>query len=238
MKNEEYTYMYTVEDHHWWFRGKRTILTSLLRRYVDSRKRVLDYGCGTGALLSELQNDWDVEGVDTSHQAVSFAQKRGVQSVTRIDELWQPTSVYDAIIASDVVEHIADDKAVLAKLWQALAPGGVLIVTVPAFSWLWSSHDEVLHHYRRYTTKMLRRHGGAITWSFVSYYNIWLFPFAVIVRVLHKLFGTQHAASDSARIPPRWINKVLFWIFQSEKYLVGRIPLPFGLSVIGVAIKT
>lgn len=241
MNKSEYKQMYDVEKCHWWFQGKITILRDLIHAHTKKVGKALDFGCGTGALMESLQDIIDIHGVDISPEAIYFCQKRGIENVKLIDNDWAPDSEYSLIIATDVVEHIQGDVEILNKLWKALKPNGVIIITVPAFKFLWSEYDVALHHKRRYTYRQLVNcaEEAGFRWSYISYYNTLLFPVAVIIRLGGKFLNNFNRPRINV-IPscPFWlVNNLLYLVFQSEKYLLRLTSLPFGLSLVAIAKK-
>lgn len=163
MEEWRYREMFEVEDRHWWFQSRRLIVRALLRAGgVTTPRRILDAGCGTGRnLLDYARLGHEAEGVDFSAEAVAFCRRRGLDAVRQapLEELPYEDGRFDLVVATDVIEHLSDDHAALAELRRVTAPGGRIAVTVPAYQWLWSAHDESLHHFRRYTDARLR---GAI----------------------------------------------------------------------------
>src|SRR5690242_65421 len=165
--------MARTEEHHWWFRGRRDVIEAVLRRYLPpaSHRRILDVGCGTGGNLPLLQRFGHVEGLEGSTDALALCRRR----------LGPDFPLHQG--------HIPDAVGALRGLRSALAPDGLLVLTVPAFGFLWSEHDEVHHHQRRYTVDMLTGQLSAAglrpRWS--SYFNSLLFPPIAAVRLLQRL---------------------------------------------------
>ena len=237
----EFQNMFEVEDQHWWFKGKREIIKYLLQAELKPGRRALDFGCGCGAILKSLSREVEVEGVDISRTAIDFCRQRGLKNVMVIKlDQWRPKpDYYDLIIISDVLEHVENDLALLRKLYSALRQGGILLATVPAFNFLWSNHDLILHHKRRYTRPALikaARQAG-FDWSFISYYNFWLFLPVLAVRTFRKLFRPVSTKSDTIPIPGRLMNKIFYLIFKSEQYFLKKLVFPFGVSLIAITRK-
>ena len=154
MEDWRYAELYELEDQHWWFRSRRSVLWALLRRAgMPESPRILDAGCGTGRNLAEFAALGEAEGVDFSEEAVAFCHRRGLTGVRRalLEELPFEDARFDLLLATDVVEHVDDDRRVLTELRRVAAPGARLVLTVPAYTWLWSQHDVSMHHRRRYT---------------------------------------------------------------------------------------
>jgi ubiquinone/menaquinone biosynthesis C-methylase UbiE len=227
------------EARHFWFRGTRAVIRSLLARTVRSRPgRVLDLGCGTGFTLGQIDADLRV-GLDASPDALAYARERRESSFVAgsAEALPFRDGSFDAAIALDVLEHLADDGGAAREAHRVLRPGGVLLVTVPAFRALWSAHDEALHHLRRYRKAevqgLLSRAGFEVTHA--GYYDFFLFPAIALVRLAGRLLPTRGPRASDVSLPPRPINAILASVLGAERHLVGRVPLPFGVSVIATA---
>ena len=224
MRPDAYEEMAALEDHHWWFVGRRKLLWSLLRREggVARGARVLDAGCGTGRNLVEFGGI----GVDPSPDAVAAARARGVEVVQApVEALPFADASFDLLLATDVLEHVEDDGAALRELRRVAAPGALLLVTVPAHPWLWSGHDEALHHRRRYRRAELLREVRAAGWepAVATWWNAALLPAIALVRSFSR--GSR---ADHNRSAPR----VLRLPMAVEAWLVGRgVNLPFGVSL-------
>jgi SAM-dependent methyltransferase len=145
-----------------------------------------------------------------------------------------PKGHYDLIAVLDVVEHIEDDVAALTAMRERLAPGGKILITVPAHPWMWSAHDVVNHHHRRYTKTTLTKAIAAagLRPRKLGYFNSLLFPLAAGARVLGRLTGRDDS-DDSP--PPRAINALFETIFRAERFMVGRVPMPPGVSIVTLA---
>ena len=145
-----------------------------------------------------------------------------------------PRNAYDLIAVLDVVEHIEDDVAALAAMRDCLAPGGRILVTVPAHQWMWSAHDTVNHHHRRYSKATLAKAIGdaGLRPRALHYFNSLLFPLAAAARVAGRLTGRDDS-DDSP--PPKLVNALFETVFRWERHLVGRMPMPPGLSIVALA---
>lgn len=244
MRDDVYEEMFRIEDTHWWYVSKQRIVASLIDRFAagggGARLNIADLGCGCGAMLNRLKARHDVVGVDPSPLAIQFSAKRGitVQQGSFPNEIPLESEKYDVVLLLDVIEHLQDDYAGIRTAARLLKPGGVVIVTVPAYQWLWSDWDELHHHFRRYNRKMLRQvlHAGRLTIEMLSYANTTLFPLAAAARVVHKIRKKKIESADM-QIPPAPVNAAFTAIYSSERLLLGRLPLPFGLSVAAVARK-
>lgn len=233
-----YHRFYEVEDRHWWFVARQRIVRDLIRRTLGpGRGRpALDVGCGTGAFLKELSSDWNAWGTDTSELAIEYARRRGLSQLAlgTLDDLKAPVDSFELITALDVIEHIEQDVEVLRQMKDRLSPAGTIIVTVPAHPWLWTSHDEINHHHRRYTRKTLAASltAAGLRIEYLSYFNALLFPLALVQRAIARVTGKL--LDDGLTVPAGWLNKSLRTIFAQERHAAGRVRMPFGLSLIAV----
>ena len=182
MNREIYIRMAQVEDDHWWFARRRVIVESLLARFGLARgAAILEAGCGSGGNLRMLARRGPVCAMDIDDQAVQFAQARGIGEVAHgrlPDQIPFGDRSFDLVLMTDVLEHLDDDGAALRALRERLRPGGLLLLTVPAFRCLWSPHDVAHHHRRRYRAGQLRKVVSEAGYEicYLSYYNFLLFP--------------------------------------------------------------
>lgn len=233
--------MDALEQTHWWFAGRRAIVFDLLQRYAPFG-RVLDIGLGTGLNAAHLvQRGYRVDGIEPSADAIALAQKKA-PGIAVIQDSFPSAQVqeeaYDVVLMLDVLEHLSDDSAGLAAVQRALRPGGVVLITVPAFGFLWSGHDVLAHHHRRYCRRELRHKLAAagLIPLLVSYYNFFLFPAIALVRIVQKLLRVHKQQSDFSSTPG-WLNWPLARLFGAERYLLRLVWLPVGVSLVGVARK-
>ncbi len=235
MEKEIYSLQYKVEKDHWWFVARLRILL----RYLDVKMpaspsvKLLDVGCGTGAVLEALARRYDAHGIDSSPDAVAFCRERGLANmkVGFLEDVAEDGS-FDILTFFDVVEHVADDAGLLRNAHRILKPGGHILITVPAFPSLWSRHDEVLHHQRRYTRGHLRSlvEGAGFQIHHLTFFNTILFPVAVVKRFVARLVGSSEA--NDLQIPGRSVNAGLRSIFAAERHVLPYATLPFGLSLL------
>ncbi|MCI0331650.1 MAG: class I SAM-dependent methyltransferase [Planctomycetes bacterium] len=240
-----YDELWRVEQDHWWFRARRHIVWSLVGRYVggppNRRLQICELGCGTGGNLAAVADQHDVVGVECSPHALDYAQRRLGNRVRRgslPDDIDLPSDSFDVVLLTDVLEHIEDDAGSARTALRLVRPGGIVVATVPAYQWLYSPRDAHHHHFRRYG----KRRFGAL-WTapntqtlLLSHYNALLFAPAAVVRLASKLSSPREAAGD-LRIPPRPLNGLLAHVMRSEANLLGRMPMPFGLSLVAVVRK-
>ena len=242
MEREVYEAMAEHDERHWWYRARRQVVAELIRRKVSLPEgaRLLEIGCGTGHNLTMLGEFGSVDALEVDPIARGMAEKRLGRTVLSsplpaLDGL--PDDTYDMIAALDVVEHISDDTAALEGIARVLKPGGKLLMTVPAHQWMWSAHDVVNHHQRRYSKGGFKRlvDKSPLQLDSIGYLNSLLFPLAMAQRLGSKITGKEDA---NLAPPAEPINQVLEWVFALERRVIGRVPLPPGLSLFAVASAT
>jgi SAM-dependent methyltransferase len=230
-----------AEDRHWWYRGRRTVLEGVIAGLaLPDGARILDAGCGSGRNMVELARRGTVTGVELSETSVALARERDVGEVIAGSVLEMPFAddSFELAVSLDVIEHLEDDLSALRELRRTVAPGGALLLTVPAYQWLWSGHDEINHHHRRYTRRTLRRVAEQAGWSQVrtTYFNSLLLPAAIVLRVLDRINRAKTTETSlDLWIPPAPLNWLLERPLALEAALIargGRIPA--GLSLLAV----
>ena len=241
MESHMYEEMAALEESHWWFKGRRAVVFDVLRRFVPKGGRVLDVGLGTGFNAHLVQTEgYEVEGVEPADDAIAYAKKKA-PAVTVIKSGFPSAEIvsekYDAVLLLDVLEHLEDDARALADVHRILKPGGVVLITVPAFMFLWTEHDTKAHHFRRYTRPQLRKKlaDADLSPAVMSYYNFFLFIPICIVRGVTRLL--RRAETSDFDKTPAFLNQVFSAIFGSERVLLRFMNLPFGVSVIVCAQK-
>ena len=239
MERVVYQQMAALDQRHWWYRARREVLAALIRRLLQPSPdaRILEIGCGTGHNLAMLGEFGHVDALELDEEARTFAEQRLGRSVLSapLPELAGVLDThYDLIGAFDVIEHIDDDRAALASIAAKLKPGGKFVITVPAHAWMWSAHDVVNHHKRRYSKRRLRQlvEGSPLRLDSIGYFNSLLFPVAVAERLSSRLLRKDNA---DLTLPPAPLNTMLERTFAAERHLIGRLPLPVGLSLFAVA---
>ncbi len=229
-----------AENRHWWYRGRRKVLDRVIDGLrLPARSQILDAGCGSGRNMIELARHGAVTGVELSATSVALARERDAGEVIEGSVLEMPfeADTFDLAASLDVIEHLQDDLAALRELRRVVKPGGALLVTVPAYQWLWSGHDEVNHHFRRYTRRTLQRAGEQAGWQQVrtTYFNSLLLPAAILLRVLDRFNRKTTESSLDLWVPPAPLNWLLERPLQLEAAMIargGRIPA--GLSLLAV----
>jgi 2-polyprenyl-3-methyl-5-hydroxy-6-metoxy-1,4-benzoquinol methylase len=239
MDESLYHLHYKQEESHWWFAARSEIVRRIIDQYgnVKPGDTILDIGCGTGAILRELSGKYNVVGIDMSPLAVEYSKKRGLKNVFQMPVQEFPKEKFNvkAAILLDVIEHIDDDVDVLRTARDIVAPDGRVIITVPAHMWMWSSHDVINHHKRRYSKESLLKALDAAGLEPVklSYYNTLLFPLAAAKKFMDRKRDTE-GAHEAVDQPGGFVNSVFKTIFASEKLLVPHVNLPFGVSLLAV----
>lgn len=235
MDEAVYEDLYRSEDSHWWFRGRRAVIKALMSRaQIAADPRLLDAGCGTGRNLVEFGASGRASGVDISPQAVEFCRRRGLDAVSLspLEDLPFASGEFDLILNIDVIEHVDDDAAVLHELRRVAAPGATLILTTPAYSWLWSAHDESHHHRRRYLRREIEQRAAAAGWrpAFGTYFNSILLPPIALVRRLRR--NRDAGLRLDTEATPGALNPVLELPMRFEAGLIRRgLRLPAGVSI-------
>lgn len=227
-----------VDEHHWWYRGRRRVIRAELDKLMlPPDALILDAGCGSGRTLQELADYGRVRGIELDENAAELARGRGLGEVRvgRVEELPWEDATFDLITCLDVIEHTPDDITALSELRRVCRPAGWLLVTVPAYQALWSRHDEFNHHYRRYSRASLRGSALAAGWRVVrmSAFNSLLLGPAAAVRVAQRRFGTHNGYTNDLELGPAWLNDVLERPLEWEAgWLARGRTLPMGLSLL------
>jgi len=242
MEPSIYTLMASLEASHWWFAARRAIAEKIIKQLdLPPDTKILDAGCGTGGNLAMLSRYGQVHAMELDDQARQMANAKGFAQVLsgRLpDEVPYQQEQFDLIALLDVLEHVEDDRNTLEVLGSLLKPGGYLLISVPAFPFLWSTHDEVHHHKRRYFLGELKSklENAGLEVGYASYFNTILFPLIFGARQFGKLLTNKRESGDLT-MPHPFINRLLFAIFSSERFVLGRWSLPFGVSAMAIARK-
>jgi len=226
-------------EQHWWWRARERIILDTLRAQQPRQgwKSILDVGCGDGLFFDQLLRFGEVEGIETGEALVS---KTGVHRrrihIGPFDENFQPGKQFSLILMLDVVEHLPDPVRALRHALALLAPGGTLLVTVPAFRLLWTNHDIINEHLTRYTKRTFRdvaRRAG-LRIEAERYLFQWLFPIKLATRIAERALGLE---PKLPAVPPHWINSLLYTLSRFEQNTWGALPLPFGSSLMVLGRK-
>jgi len=241
MEREYELQTHRAEDRHWWYRGRRSVLERVVAQLrLPARAQILDAGCGSGRNMVELAHHGTVTGIELSATSASLARARNTGEVIEGSVLQMPFAAdsFELAASLDVIEHLEDDLSALRELRRVVAPGGALLVTVPAYQWLWSGHDEINHHHRRYTRRSLVRVAEQAGWELVrtTYFNSLLLPVAIALRGLDRFSSSKTTESSlDLWVPPPALNWLLERPLALEAALIGRhTRIPAGLSLLVV----
>jgi SAM-dependent methyltransferase len=243
MDQRERNAMLTMDDRHWWYRGRRRVIRAELDKLaLAPGARVLDAGCGSGRTLLELaEYASELYGIEFDRDAAALARSRGVAEVQvgRVEELPWDDGFFDLITCLDVIEHTPDDRVALRELRRVCKPEGRLLMTVPAYQALWSLHDVVNHHYRRYGRRTLYSAAVDSGWrvSRMTSFNSLLLAPAAAVRLAQRRRLREHDPefTSELRLGSAWMNSLLERPMQAEARWIGRgRTLPAGLSLLAL----
>jgi len=229
-----------AEDRHWWYQGRRRVLARAIERLdLPENARILDAGCGSGRNIVDLARHGVVTGVELSGTSVELARARATGEVVEGSVMDMPfdDASFDLTVSLDVIEHLEDDVGALRELRRVTKPGGALLVTVPAYQWLWSGHDEVNHHHRRYNRRTLLAPAETAGWHLESstHFNSLLLPIAIVLRALERFKPSTTKSSLDLWIPPAPLNWALRQPLHLEAAAIGRGgSIPAGLSLLAV----
>jgi SAM-dependent methyltransferase len=234
-----YDRMAELDSRHWWYVARRDILAELIRRKVPlpTEPRILEIGCGTGHNLPMLGRFGRVDAVEIDPVARAMASSRlghAVHDAPLPTLAGVPERSYDLVALLDVLEHVEADRDALVSIAERLRPNGRILLTVPAHPWMWSSHDVANHHKRRYTKKTLKAviADAGLKLHELTYFNSVLFPVAAMARVASRLAGKE-GSGDA--MPPKAVNTLFETLFGLERYAIGRLPFPPGVSLAAIA---
>jgi len=243
MQRKELEEMSAVEGDHWWFTGKRLFMRHLLGDHLRSKGRplrILDVGCGTGANAVELSAYGEVVACDRSLDALGMAAGRGVSRLCAASapDLPFASGTFDVVTAFDIIEHVDDDAGFVADLTRVLVPGGALAIHVPAWPSLWSRHDEILEHKRRYTYRSLRAllDRSGLRTEHLGWASCAIFPATAAVRWTRRVTGGGQEVADLG-VVPRPLNSALRAVYRLEARMAATVGLPFGVSLAAIAVK-
>jgi SAM-dependent methyltransferase len=238
MERIVYDRMAELDSRHWWYRARREILAELISRRIalPPDPRILEIGCGTGHNLVMLQRFGRVDAIEIDPAARAIASKRlgrpvmdsPLPALTGVED-----RAYDLVAILDVLEHVEADREALESIARKLKPGGRILVAVPAHPWMWSAHDVVNHHKRRYTRKTLNAvvESAGLKLEMMSWFNSLLFPLAAAARFAGKV---RKKEDSDDKLPPAPLNALFQAVFGLERYAIGRLPLPPGVSLVAI----
>jgi SAM-dependent methyltransferase len=240
MTPEAYLDLARAEEQHWWYVSRRHIIRDTLSRMkLPAGARILEVGSGTGGNLEMLAEFGQVSAVEMDAGARELARRKTSGKFEILEgvcpkDMPYSGETFDLICMFDVLEHIPESTESLRRLNAMLAPGGRIIISVPAYQWLWSPHDRFLHHKRRYTTRQVyaEAHAAGLVVDRATYMNMMLFPLAVIARLRDRLMRSE--TSTGMATPAPLMNRFFRSVFCSETRLLHRVNLPFGVSIMAI----
>src|ERR1035438_3594440 len=238
MEEVEYARMAERESSYWWHVGRLRIIETYLQKATKGKKdvRILNVGGGTGGTLATLERYGTVDNVDGSDDAIAFMRQLGYTRVKKMDGMKLPykDKAYDMVGAFDVLENIKDDAAALKEWSRVLKDDGSILITVPAYQWLWSGHDVALHHFRRYTTGRLKQVAvtAGLAASKVSYAFIFSLPLVAGFRFMRQMAAAKAGSETSYVDVPGWVNGMFTNFLYLEAKAHRYIPFPAGTSII------
>ncbi|GAB4342568.1 MAG: class I SAM-dependent methyltransferase [Candidatus Abyssubacteria bacterium] len=243
MQPEEYGRLGAIDERHWYYRGKRIMVTRWLERLAGHLPEgcLLEVGIGTGRLAESLSAKYSIVGVDDSQEALSLARERIRYRLIRgtLLELPIKSETCSAVIALDVLEHLENDQTGLAEMLRVSKDGGLLLINVPAFQFMWSSWDERLGHKRRYSKRAFRRllQETSVEIIHLGYLNSLLFLPIIAYRKLMRRSGDSGMSTRlEDYLPPEPVNGFLERLFIAQG--LGSLPaIPFGTSLFCVLRK-
>lgn len=242
MNKEFYKDYFILEKEHWLFKVRRKIFIYFIKKYTKPGSSIFDFGCGSGYLVGELQRQgYNAYGMDFEKEAIDYGVNSGTNNLVlgKGDKVEYPNESFNLITAFDVLEHIEHEKLVIGELFRILKPGGKMIITVPAYRWLWGVQDEVSHHFRRYTMGSLRKIFKNLSELKIvkrTYFNTFLFPPIAIVRLVSRWFELKNRKSDF-EMDNRVLSALFYFIFNLEFYFLKFINFPFGVSILLILKK-
>ncbi len=248
MHPDLYQRFFEIEDRYWWSVGTRRTFRALIESHASGAGRVLDVGCGTGAMLRELVPGRQLNtGCDRSEAALAFCRRRGLRSLVQCEAISLPfaDAAFALVMALDVIEHLSDDRTCVRELARVCTPGGHVLIHVPAFQFLWSDKDDLNQHYRRYGARHLDElvQQAGLRVIHRRYLNTTLMPIALLRSLWQRWVARRSHAGDSpAHLDhlyeiPRSLNSALTALLDAERRIGMRWPAPFGMSLLCLARK-
>jgi SAM-dependent methyltransferase len=242
MNKDYYSVYYQMERSHWWFKVREKILISQIKKYITSKAhlplKILNVGVATGRTTEFLSQFGEVVSLEYDSDCCQFLREKLHLEVIQgsVLDLPFPNDQFDLVCAFDVIEHVEDDQRAIDELYRVCKPESHIFLTVPAFMELWSSHDIVNQHYRRYRLPEVKRLFSSLQGKiiFKSYFNSILFPPIFLYRKLTSIFRSPQRTLSSdfeSVIAPSLISKILYSLFNAEVQLLRKIKFSFGVSI-------
>src|SRR4030042_1944294 len=246
MNASEYAKMAKFEKFYWWHKGRLSLVESLIYGFGKNTQKmeIVEVGCGTGENLRFLSKFGNTHGLDISDDAIKFCKERGLKNIYKGDicdtkklEKLKLNNKFDLIVALDVLEHIQDDVLALKNIYKLLKQDGFLLVIVPAYKFLWSEHDESLHHKRRYHSPEITGKLKDANFNIIknTHFITAVFPLIAFYRLLNNFIGKSVYPKTSYITLPKHLNTFMVRLLEIETFLVEYINLPFGTSILVVA---
>jgi SAM-dependent methyltransferase len=240
MEYRELTQARRVEKEHFYYLAKQYLIEKLLKKFCPKGLQILALGCGTGKEAKILSQFGQVTGLDGSKEAIKMCSKRNFEKLILYeikDKLPFKNNSFDLVCAFDVLEHLQYDQLIIKEIRRILKRGGLFFFTVPAYQFLYSSHDRALQHQRRYNKKhILKLLNNDFIVIKISFFNALLFPLLAVYRLIKKLSKNTSQTDIALKIPP-FINQLFLFILKKEADLICRFSLPFGLTLVGLVKK-
>ena len=229
------------QKEHWWYKGRREIISSIISKFVlkNNKLKILDFGAGSGANTIALSHYGEVYVYEKNENALQLLKKRfeKIPDIFVLDEI-NENIFFDLIIASDVIEHIEKDDEIIKFFSKVLKNDGNILITVPAYNFLYTERDKVLGHFRRYNSNTLKKKTNKYFKIIkLSYYNFFLFSLSVVLFVFIKLFKIKSLITSPENTPNFFLNNLFYKIFSSEKFFLKHINFPVGASIVCLAKK-
>jgi len=245
MRKNIYQKFYDIEETNWWFKGMHDLLLDLISANLKFhvKSKLLDIGCGTGLWPKYLSRFGNVYCLDNSREAIKFCAARNLNKliVGQAEELPYKDECFDFVSAIGVVEHLDDDQLLLREINRILKPGGYMVLLTSAFDFLWSAHDDLVHHKKRYRKKTIETLliQAELESLKISYVNSILFPGIAGIRIIQKLINWIPAKNDVTKIftVSEFLNNLLFKILRLESSLLKHMCFPFGVGIVALAQK-
>ena len=231
MNNKTFSRQIKNQERHWWFQARKQIIDQIISNIkLKKKNNILDFGSGSGVNLNMLEK----YGLVDIHEKNKFARIAIKNKNKKIKNLYSTLKIkknfYDLILIADVIEHVRQPKNLLRNLKKFLKKDGRILITVPAYQFLFSKKDEALGHYRRYNKKILKNELTEFNIEKISHFNTLLCIPIIIMTLLNKFLKRDYIKQVETT-PNFFINKLCFIIFAAEKYFIKYLNLPFGISI-------